>query len=109
MRNLMPEMLVTTPEVKRTLHDYDIIFESGMMIPATIDHGRGDNIEFSDRHIKIHLAPKPSLNNPDHTLPAEDTTIFLNHVVSIQHRVREVTELSPEEKTEIPTCVEPVA
>jgi hypothetical protein len=94
----MPEMLIETPIVLKTLHDYDILFDSGMMIPITVDLASGDTISFNDLTITVQLTAKPSLNDPAKVLPAEDITIFNSHIVSIQHRQREIQELSPEEK-----------
>jgi hypothetical protein len=70
------------------------------MMPITVDLERGDSISFDDKAILVHLAPKPSKLNPENTLPAEDITIFTPHIISIQHRVREIVELSPNEKAE---------
>ena len=94
----MAEMYVETPLVKHSVSDYDIIFDSGMILPITIDLSAGDTISFSDQAILIHLAPKPSVNDPDKLLPSKDITIFTPHIVSIEHSQREVTELTPEEK-----------
>lgn len=91
-------MIIEIPEVKKILDDYDILFESGFMMPLTIDLDKGDTITFDDKAILIHLTSKPSRNNPDKFLPAEDITVFTPHIISIQHRTREVTELTPNEK-----------
>ena len=96
----MSEMILSTPDVKRTLHDYDIVFVSGMMLPITLDLNAGDTVDFSAEAIVFFLSPKPSLNSPDTLLPAEDITVLKAHVVSIQHRVREVMELTPDQKFE---------
>lgn len=91
-------MIIETPEVKRFLDDYDILFSSGLMMPVTVDLSKGDSISFDDKAILVHLSSKPSQLNPDKTLPAEDITIFTPHILSIQHRVREVVDLSPNEQ-----------
>lgn len=96
----MAEMLVVTPEIKKIVEDYDVVFESGMMMPITIDITAGDTVKRDDVSLQVRLVAKPSPNNPKKILPAEDILIFLNHVVSIQHREREVTERSPEETLE---------
>ena len=94
----MSEMLVTSPELKKKVDDYDIVFDSGMLLPITLDSTLGDTIIFGEKLITVVLTSKTSLNDPTKTLPAEDITIFVSHIVSIQHRVREVVELTPEQK-----------
>jgi len=89
-------MIIQTPEIKRYLDDYDILFTSGFLMPLTIDLAKGDSISFDEKAILVHLSSKPSLIQLDKTLPVEDITIFTAHIISIQHRVREVVELSPE-------------
>lgn len=96
----MAEMLINTPLAKKTVDDYDVLFESGMVMPLTVDLDAGDEIHFNDAIIKVHLASKASKNSPDKTLPAEDITIFVKHILSIQHRSREVEEQSPEERAQ---------
>lgn len=90
-------MKIETPEVKKILDDYDILFDSGFMMPLTVDLSKGDTISFDDKAILVHLTPKPSQADPKKFLPAEDLTIFTPHIISIQHRVREFIEPSPEE------------
>lgn len=96
----MAEMIITTPLEKRTVDDYDVLFESGMVMPITVEPDAGDQIQFGDNIIRVHLAAKPSRNNPEKSLPAEDITLFVRHILSIQHRVREVVEQTPEERNE---------
>ena len=93
-------MILTTPEVKHLVLDYDIVFSSGMVLPLTIDEKAGDVITIGDKYIEVFMSAKPSMNDPKKTIPAESMTLFLQHVVSIQHRQREVVELSPEQKLE---------
>lgn len=98
----MAEMKVTTPEIKRLVEDYDIIFVSGQVMPITIDPSVGDTFATfpSSEIIKIHLSPKPSPSDKNKTLPAEDITVYLKHVISVQRREREVVELTPEQRAE---------
>lgn len=96
----MAEMLIQTPLQTRIVHDYDIIFNSGMTMPLTIDLDLGDTIDFTEQSILIFLSAKPSPNDPAKQLPSEATTVFLKHVIAIQHREREVVELSPGQKEE---------
>lgn len=94
----MSEMIIQSPEIKKILFDYDITFTTGMIMPLTLDPTLGDTIDLSPTVIQVHLEPKPSLSDPTVTLPAEDITIFTNHILSIQKRKREITDLSPDER-----------
>lgn len=91
-------MIVNAPEVKRLVHDYDFTFLSGMALPLTMDTEAGDTIDFLPATIQIHLAAKPSMNDPSKTLPAEDITVYTQHLATKQHRVREVVALDPEQQ-----------
>lgn len=94
------EMVVNSPEVKKTVEDYDFTLSSGMMMPITVDTTMGDIIKVGSEVVQIHLVARPSLNDPTKHLPAEDITIFTKHLVSVQHRTREVVELTPEQQFE---------
>ena len=96
----MAEMIVTTPDTKKIVEDYDILLTSGMLMPITINLDAGDTIVFSDQVIKIHLVSKPSMNDPTKMLSAQEITIFTAHVISIQHMTREVIGLTPAEQFE---------
>lgn len=94
-------MIIEQPEVKHILDDYDILFASGYLMPITIDLAHGDTISLDDKAILVHLSAKPSQSNPARQLPAEDITVFTPHIISIQHRSREVVEPSLEQKAEL--------
>lgn len=96
----MAEMFTTAPLVKKTVTEYDFVFTSGMMMPLTVDTLAGDKITFGTEYIQAYLAPKPTLNDPDKFLPAENITLFTKHVLSIQQREREVTDMTPEQQFE---------
>lgn len=91
---------IYSPEVKKIVNDYDIVSKSGMVLPVTIDLVAGDTIVFNDLTILIHLSAKPSKTNPLATLPAEDITIFISQVFSVQRREREVIKQTPAQKDE---------
>lgn len=93
----MAEMIVTSPESKKVVKDMDIVFESGMMMPLTIDASVGDTYTLTEKFLFVNLTEKPSRNDPSKSLPAEKITIFLDHVLSIQERDREVVELTPDQ------------
>jgi hypothetical protein len=91
-------MIVNSPEIKHVVDDYEVVLTTGMVFPLTIDRAAGDTIQLEDTRIVVKLAAKPSLNDPAKVLPEEDVTVFMSHVVAIQHRLREVVELTPEQK-----------
>lgn len=93
-------MDIIVPEVKRVVDDYDFLFTSGFMMPVTIDREAGDKVDFNKDGITIYLSAKPAQSDPRRLLPAEDITIFSQHLLSVQHRRREVTMLTPDEKRE---------
>ena len=96
----MAEMLVSTPELKQTIDEYDIVLKTGQVLPVVCNFRVGDTFKVGDTEILVNLVPKPSMNDPTKMLPAEDITIFKAHVVSIQHRTREIVELTPAQKAE---------
>jgi hypothetical protein len=79
--------------------DYDISFDNGLSMSITVDKEAGDTIDWttSPLVVQFHAAAKPSVTDPDTLLPAEDTTIFLSHVLSISHRCREVMPRTPDQ------------
>lgn len=91
-------MQIDTPEEFRIINDYDFVFETGMMIPFSLDLDLGDTIEFKDHAVQVHRTPKPSPTDPDKMMPGEDTTVFLRTIATIQHRVRKVPVLTTEQK-----------
>lgn len=95
-------MQIVVPEVKTKLEEYDFQTDHGLILPITLDLLRGDHITFDEAHGKvlIHLASKKNQLSPDKLTSEEDITIYLRHIVSLQHRVREVVELTPEQEFE---------
>lgn len=91
-------MQIDTPEVFRLINDYDVVFGAGMAIPFSLDFALGDTITETDTKIIVHLVPKPSQSDPEKLMPGEDTTIYLKHVASIQHRIRKVPVLTSEQR-----------
>lgn len=90
-------MQVSTPEVKKTVTDYNFVFSSGIGVSYTIDPTVGDSIVWDDSHVLIHLGAK---NDPANTRPAEDTTIYIAHLASFHRMVREELVLTPEQRFE---------
>jgi hypothetical protein len=93
-------MLVQSPTVKHLVDQYDIFFDSGAVMPVTVDTEAGDSMNVSDKFLLFTLSAKPSLSNPENLLPAEDVTVFLPHVISIQHRQVERVEPNPDQQAE---------
>ena len=86
-----------------TVDDYDITFANGLCMTITIDRAAGDTVDFTSNPLAtiFHLAEKPSPNNAKLLLRAEESTIFMSHVLAIQHRTRVVTPITPEMKDEL--------
>jgi hypothetical protein len=91
-------MIISSSPTPRIIDDYDVVLASGHMMPISLDRAAGDTIDTdsSPLVIKFYLAPKPTQNDPDVMLPAEDITLFVAHIISISHRTRELTPASPE-------------
>jgi len=82
--------------------DFDITFMNGLFMTITVDKASGDTVDFATSPLTtiFHMAEKPSPTDAKITLPAEDITIFMAHVLSIQHRTRTVIPTSPETRDE---------
>jgi len=88
------------PKVKK-VDDLDITLAGGIVVPITIDFEAGDTVDW-DTHadaIVIALASKTA-SNGETKLPAEEITIFKKNILIIQHRTREVSELTLAQKEE---------
>lgn len=92
-------MIVNAPEVKRMVDDYDFTFAAGMVMQITVNTDAGDTITFTDP-IVIRSAAKPSMNDPDIMIPAEEISVYKTHLAAVHHRVREIVELTPEQQHE---------
>jgi hypothetical protein len=91
-------MLVETPQEMKVVEEYDIATAGGLIMPVTIDPKEGDSFEeLGDRFI-IRLVPKSSIYDSEKKHPAEDITIYKQHVISVNHRTREVPPLTPEQQ-----------
>lgn len=96
----MSDVIATSPEITRVLDDYDFVFSSGMTLPVTLDHKAGDTYDDSSDFIHIRVAPQQSMSDPQKLLPPSEIKINKSHVASVQHRTREVLELTPEQRFE---------
>ena len=96
-------MLVQSPDpVKKLVDDFDFTFIGGIVMPVSVDKEAGDTVDFETHPtaVVIHLTSKPSRTDSSMKLPAEDITIITSHLLVVQHRVREATELTPGQKAE---------
>lgn len=93
-------MKISHPENLRTVDDYDITFTSGQIMTFTVDKVMGDVIRFEPEGVVIELKAKPSAADPTSLLPAEEITLYLRHIICVQHRSREVRDLTPDERVE---------
>lgn len=91
-------MILTSPDTKRTVQDYDFTFIGGVVMPLTVDDSLGDTLTTQGDKIFISLTPKRSMNDPEKFLPAEEITIFVPQLLAIQQRARVVEDLTPEQK-----------
>jgi hypothetical protein len=91
-------MNILSPSEVRTVVDYDVVLDSGLVEPFTIDEKAGDTFERNELEIRVHQSARPSMTNPDRNLPAQDTVIFVSKVASIKQRVREVVQMTEEER-----------
>lgn len=103
--------IVSPDPARRTVEDFDFTFSSGQILPVTIDKAAGDTVSFekSPLAIVINLVEKPALTNPDVILPGEEITILYNHLIAIQRRVREITDLTAEQAAELREAITQLA
>lgn len=96
----MPEMLVTSPTLPpRRVHDYDFMLSNGAVQTVTVDEKAGDTVDINEFSVRIIISPKSSFDRTK-TIPGEEIVMFSRHIVSIQKREREITELTPEQQYE---------
>lgn len=91
-------MLIYDPDLKKTVHEYDVTFENGMTIPVIVDVDAGDTYRETNDHLLVFLAPKPSKTDKTKILPAENIKIFKSKILVIQDRDREINQLTPEQQ-----------
>jgi hypothetical protein len=93
-------MDIITAPATRVVDEYDFVFTGGVGMSVTIDALAGDSISFDKATIKIFRTAKPTIGNPDMEYPAEDITLFVAHIVSVQHRTREIQNFTPDQQLE---------
>lgn len=93
-------MIINSPDITKVVHEYDLVFDSGSILPLVIDYGMGDTFEIQDNVIRAVLTAKPSLSDPTKLLPAEDITVFKSKLSSVIHRERTMILQTLEQKEE---------
>ena len=91
------------PEEAREVEDYDITFVSGFCLATiSIDRQAGDSIDWDTNPtvVMFHLAEKPAFSDSKLMLPAEEITVYMNHIAVIQKRKRKLNVITPEQKFE---------
>lgn len=95
-------MIISSPIKQEKTYDcYDFTFVGGVVIPVTLDLAAGDSVELghADR-IYITIQERPSLNDPDKLLPAENLVLERRNMLGYTHRVQKVAEVSADQKAE---------
>lgn len=90
--------LIIDPKPPKKVYEYDFVLATGMLLPVTVDPTAGDTINFGDQQVHIHLVPKQHKFDITKMTPAEDITIFVPHLASVQKREREMIDMTPEQR-----------
>lgn len=100
-------MIVNPVLEPHVVDDYDLLFTNGVLMPITVDRDAGDTVDFetSPLVINFHLAARTSPTDPDSKIPQEDITVFVSHLISITHRIREVLPPAPEHAEAIKSII----
>jgi hypothetical protein len=94
-------MIISSPDPEKVMvTDYDFSFSNGMVMTVTIDLDRGDSLTYTPTTVEIHLVERPHPTSPKHTLPSEDISIYISHLLSVQSHKRELQVLTPEQTEE---------
>ena len=96
-------MIIQHPEKPpKKVHDYDFTFTNSFMMSFSLDFEAGDTIDFGEPGLaKVYMSPKPSPTDSSVILPYEDTTIYMDKVITVQHREREIVPLNFEQELEL--------
>lgn len=87
-------MILNSPDIpSRIVDEYEFWFENGNSITVSIDKELGDSIDFSTHPmaVVISLSAKPGKTDPSQMMDAQDLTVFIGHVLSIQHTTKTFT------------------
>lgn len=87
-------MIINNPVADPHLVDeYDLTFSNGLFMSVTVDKVTGDTVDFDTSPLTVifHLSPKVSPTDHVTIIPAEIITIFVDKLLSIQHRSRIIT------------------
>lgn len=81
--------------------DYDFCFQGGHIIQVTVDKEAGDTFEVTESVIFIDIIEKPSPQNPNLKIFAEDWKLYKNQLLAVKHTKREVQKATDEQKVEL--------
>lgn len=93
-------MQIEHPLITNKITYYDVTFVSGLGMPLTIDSTAGDTIDLDDQKIKVYLAPRPRLEDPEDLTPAQHIILYMTHIAGIQHYTKEVPQLTPDQQAD---------
>ena len=82
--------------------DYEIVFNNGLTAPITVDEQAGDTVDWATSPLTVtfYQAERPHPVDPEARIPAEETTIFISHILTITKRRRTVMPATPDQKAE---------
>lgn len=105
-------MYITSPDPQtKIIVDYDFTFQGGIIQSYSIDKAAGDTIDLETypHAIVIDLAEKPSLTDPTLFHAYEQVTLFTSRLLSINKRIREVEQLTQEQKDQFRLTVQEIS
>lgn len=98
-------MEINSQPVTKTQDEYDFVFANGKVLQLTLDLSSGDRFVELPLRIQVHIGPKPSLANPDLMTLAEDFTIYVAQLISLQHRTRVINVATLEQQEQMKTLL----
>lgn len=95
-------MIINSPDPEpKVIDEFDFVFSGGQHLNITIDESKGDIVKIEDDYFQFNIAEIPSPANPAQKSPAEHTTVFKKHLLTISHRKREIIPPTPEQSKEL--------
>lgn len=102
-------MYITSPDPQtRHLEVYDFFFQNGQVFRIAVDRAAGDTVDWDTNPMSVlfHQEPHPHNTNPEITVPAEDHTVFLSHVLRIIKHEEEAMPLTTEQQISLQATVQ---
>ena len=97
-------MIINNPlPSPHTVLDYDFTYTNGLGQTITVDEAAGDTVDWHTSPLTVifRMASKPSPINPKQTIPSEEMTIFLAHILVVRKSTRLITPPTTEQKEEL--------